>query len=213
MIERLLKILVGSAFALTVAGCNTHTVDGELRDLSIRYSRPSLATEDGSLFKVGSNYRTSFNTSLSRLREAGFKVISVDAATGEIRAESNANSLIACGRMSVGSRGNSNIFPANVELAVIEVAAGPGQSSFLRRQVGVHTTVDIRMGVVSDDDSAVYASISQSHIVKLTLTQAADGQEVYDQTVQFLGSETRRFRRGIECGSSGEVRAIILGNL
>ena len=212
MIGRLSKTLVACALALIVASCDTHTVDGELRDLSVRYAPPSLEAEDGSLFKIGSNYRTSFNTSLNRLRGAGFKIISADAATGEIRAESNANNLITCGRLSVGERGSPNIFPANAELAVIEVPAGPGRSSFLRRQVAVHTTVDIRLGVVSGRNDAVFASIGESHVVNISLAQVTDGQEVYDQTVQFSGGEIRRFRRGIECGSSGEVRAIILGN-
>lgn len=212
MIERFSKYLVGSAFVLLIAGCGNHIIDGKSRDLSIRYDRPTLTAENGSLIEIGVNYGASFSQTLSRLRQAGFEIVSADRSSGEIHAESNANNLISCGRLSVGTRGDSSIFPANIQLSVLEVPAGAGQSSFLRREVASHTSVVIRLGVVAGEDGAIFASIRESHVVNLALSQAADGQEIYNQSIQFSGAESRRFRRGVECGTSGEVRAIILGS-
>lgn len=213
MFENISKLLVSGALVVFASGCSsTRFVDGETRDLSIRYERPAAVGEDGSLFKVGSNYRASYAQTLRRLRQSGFEITSSEVALGEIRAESNEVNLVDCGNIGVGNKGSSTIFPANAAVSLLEVPAGAQASTFLKRQFKSHTTVIVRLGVSSQENGAIFAAVRESHTASLVLTQAGNDSVVYEQSLQFAGNETGVFRRGIVCESSGEVREIILGN-
>ncbi len=204
------KLVFGAGIALFVSSCDIYIVDGESRNLALRYVQPNITPENGAIFRIGDDYNKSFSAAQKDLRGAGFSIISANAQTGMIEVASNLNATIDCGQMAVGENGALRVFDANSNAAAIEVPIDES-SSFVSRQVLVSSTASISIGVDASQNNAVFASISESHTVNLSLQDFNDDSTLFSQTLQFSGTGTVRFGRGLVCGSARYVRATLGG--
>ena len=204
------KAVAVGALALGLSACTTYIIDGESVDLGIRYALPN-ASVDTAPVSMGANYPAAFQAARSRLRTAGFSIMSADQSTGVIRVESNENQLVNCGTIQVGPRSEPRSFDGNAAASMIEAPAGPGQSSFLRRSVASYTVATVTVAADPARGGGIFAAVSESHTVKLAFTQVADGSEAYSETISFENGDTGRFTRGLVCQSAGAVRSAISG--
>jgi len=209
MIIRFCKVWIGVMLAGLLTACGTILVDGERRDLTVRYGRADIPVESGALFAVGDDYRHAFNGARRALSLAGFDIISADLRLGLIEIGSNSVSMVHCGTIATGPLDNPNIFPANTPTAILEVPAEGGGSTFVRRSVTVRSTATVEIAVDPAQANAAFARVSENHTVRLALTNLTNGDEIYDQTIQFSGSQPGKFQRGVICGSAQYVREIL----
>ncbi|MBL4806445.1 MAG: hypothetical protein JKY31_04060 [Rhodobacteraceae bacterium] len=209
MIMKFLPFVIGM---MVVASCTSIYVDGELRNLSVRYESGGIRPESGAIFSIGTDYRQSFATAKNRLRAAGFQISDANLASGIITLTSTQNSLISCGTVTIGELDNPKSFAANVADAVMEVPAEGGGSTFVRRAMAVQSEVSISIGVDPEQQGAIFASINEGHLARLTLTQILNNVSVYSETIQFSGNSAGQFRRRVVCGSAGRIREILQGN-
>jgi len=198
------------ALALGLSACSTYIIDGEPVDLGIRYAPPSVAASTAPV-NLGPNYLAAFRAARANLRAAGFTIVSANQNSGIIKVESNDPALIDCGTISVGPRDAPRRFSGNAATSMIEVPAGPGQSSFIRRSVAAYTVADISVAAQPSRGGGVLATVSETQTVSLTLTQTTDGSEAFSETISFSNGESGRFSRALICQSSGKTAAAIAG--
>lgn len=163
------------------------------------------AGEPGTPFPVGGGAAAAFADAVAKLQSAGMELTRQDRASGTIAGRSRSNALIDCGAGVITGGPEEERFAASSELAVVPAPGSTGEEFNLRE---LTSETEFRV-TLAPGGSGTVASVSESHRVELAVRSLDGSRLIGSSRLDFEGSEIGRFRDGMTCTSSGEIRRLL----